>query len=159
MSQPRLINGLQFARGAETLTGMLDPSRLPRLAEMRCATQGLSYKLRGRTDAQGRCWLQVWAEGTLILECQRCLGPLTVPLALRSELLLALSEQEIEAADDDLDRALAGNEMDVGRLVEDEVILALPMAPRHQKCGGDRDGTDAGRPSPFADLAKLKRML
>jgi len=164
MSQPGLIDGLQFARAAETLKGMLDPSRLPRLAEMRCSTTGLSYELRGRTDAEGRGWLQVLAIGTLTLECQRCLGPLTFPLALRSELLLAESQRDIETADDDIDRALAGNAMDVCQLVEDEVLLALPMALRHEQCGGrrdgdKRDGAEAVRPSPFAKLAKLKRML
>jgi len=158
MSQPGLIDGLQFARGAETLKGTLDPSRLPRLAEMGGATSGLSYELRGRTDAEGRCWLQVWAKGTLTLECQRCLGPITFPVALRSELLLAECEREIEAADDDLDRVLAGNAMDVCQLVEDEVLLALPMAPRHGRCDGKRDGAETGRPSPFAELAKLKRI-
>jgi uncharacterized protein len=159
MSQPGLIDGLQFARGAETLKGTLDPSRLPRLAEMRCATSGLSYELRGRTDAEGRCWLQVWAKGTLSLECQRCLGPITFPLVLRSELLLAESEREIEAADDEIDRVLAGNAMDVAQLVEDEVLLALPMAPRHEKCAGSReDAETGGRASPFAELAKLKRI-
>jgi len=158
MSQPGLIDGLQFSRGAETLKGTLDPSRLPRLAEMRCATTGLSYELRGRTDAEGRGWLQVFATGTLTLECQRCLGPLTFPLALRSELLLAESERDIETADDDIDRVLAGKAMDVCRLIEDEVLLALPMAPRHEQCGGKRDGAEAGRSSPFAELAKLKRI-
>jgi uncharacterized protein len=160
MSQPGLIDGLQFARGAETLQGTLDSSRLSRLAELRCTVQDLSYKLRGRTDAQGRCWLQVSAEGTLTLDCQRCLGPVTYPLALRSELLLAQSEQEIDAAEDDLDRVLAGAEMDVGRLVEDEVILALPMVPRHEQCGARTDGADSvdGRPLPFEGLAKLKRI-
>jgi len=158
MSQPRLIDGLQFARGAESLEGTLDLSRLPRLAEMRCATTGLHYELRGRTDAEGRGWLQVLANGTLTLECQRCLGPLTLPLALRSELMLAASERDIETADDDIDRVLAGKAMDVCQLIEDEALLALPMAPRHEQCGGKRDRAEAGRPSPFAGLAKLKRM-
>lgn len=158
MSQPRLIDGLLFARGAETLKGTLDPSRLLRLAEMRCATTGLTYELRGRTDAEGRGWLQVLANGTLTLECQRCLGPFTFPLALRSELLLAESERNIETADDDIDRVLAGKAMDVWQLIEDEVLLALPMAPRHEQCDGKRDGAEPGRSSPFAELAKLKRI-
>ena len=158
MSHPGLIDGLQFARGAETLKGTLDSSRLRRLAEMRCATTGLSYELRGKTDAEGRAWLQVLASGTLTLECQRCLGPLAFPLALRSELLLAESERDIELADDDVDRVLAGKAMDVCQLIEDEVLLALPMAPKHEQCSGKRDGAQSSRSSPFAELAKLKRI-
>ncbi len=158
MSQPGLIDGLQFARGAETLAGTLDSSQLPRLSEMRCTTTGLSYEVRGRTDADGRSWLLVAASGALTLECQRCLGPVEFPLAFRSELLLAASGREIDVADDDIDRVLAGKAMDVCLLVEDEVLLALPMAPRHGQCGGASDGALTGRPSPFAELAKLKRM-
>ncbi|OGA51872.1 MAG: hypothetical protein A3G25_21915 [Betaproteobacteria bacterium RIFCSPLOWO2_12_FULL_63_13] len=158
MSQPRLIDGLQFARGAETLKGSLDLSWLPRLAEMRCVIQCLSYELRGRTDVQGRCWLQVSGDGALTLECQRCLKPVTFPLAFRAELLLAESEREIEAADDEFDRVLASKAMHVDRLVEDEVILALPMVPRHEQCSDGQGGTKVGKPSPFAELAKLKRI-
>lgn len=159
MSQPGLIDCLQFARGAETLKGALDLSALPRLAGTGCATADLSYELRGRTDADGRCWLLVWADGTLTLECQRCMGTLAFPLALRSKLLLTASEREIDAADDDIDRVLAGNAMDVCQIVEDEVLLALPLAPRHERCGGKREGDEkTGRPSPFAKLAELKRI-
>ena len=159
MSQPGLIDGLQFARGAGTLTGTLDLSRVPRLAGMGCATADLSYELQGRTDTDGRCWLLVSANGTLTLECQRCLRPLAFPLALRSELLLTASQREIEAADDDIDRVLAGNALDVCQIVEDEVLLALPIAPRHEQCGDQQDGTETSRPSPFAGLAKLKGIL
>src|SRR4030065_59441 len=112
MSQPRLIDRLPVAREGATLRGALDPLRLSRLAEMRCAAEGLSYELRGRTDAEGRGWLQILANGTLTLECQRCLGPLTFPLALRSELLLAEGEHDIETADDDIDRGLAAHAVD-----------------------------------------------
>ena len=158
MSQRAVIDGLQFARGAETLAGTLDLTRLSRLAEMGCGIDGLVYELRGRVDAEGRCWLHVSARGTLTLTCQRCLGPVAFPLALESELLMAASEREIEEAEDDIDRVLAGKAMRVEQLVEDEVILALPMAPRHDQCGEARNDAETGRISPFAALAGLKRV-
>ena len=153
MWQPSVIDGLQFARGAETLAGTLDLLHLHRLAEMQCAAEGLSYELRGKTDAEGRSWLDISVSGTLTLTCQRCLGPLVFPLALRSELLLATSEREIEAADDDIDRVLASKAMDVCELVEDELILALPLVPRHEQCGETQEGA-GDRPA----VAKLKRI-
>jgi uncharacterized protein len=66
--------------------------------------------------------------------CQRCLGPLQVPVEIDAELQLAESLREISEADDEVDRVLASRHMDVGQLVEDEVILALPMVPRHEEC-------------------------
>jgi uncharacterized protein len=156
MSQPGVIDGLQFARGAVRLKGTLVLSQLQRLAEMRCAVTGLAYELSGRTDAEGRCWIRVRASGGVTLECQRCLGPLDFPLMLDSELLLTQDEREMANAEDDVDRVLAGRQMEVSKLVEDEVLLALPMAPMHGHCGDRQEGTESGRPSPFAALAKLK---
>ena len=46
----------------------------------------------------------------------------------------ASSEAEITAADDDIERVVAGREMSVAALVEDEVLLALPMVPKHEQC-------------------------
>lgn len=158
MSQAGVIDGLQFARGAGTLNGTLALAQLRRLAEMRCATKGLCYAISGRTDAEGRCWIRISASGALTLECQRCLGPLDFRLALESELLLTQDEREIANAEDDFDRVLAGRQMEVSKLVEDEVLLALPMSPVHDRCGGRQGSAEARRPSPFAALAKLKRM-
>ena len=75
------------------------------------------------------------------LICQRCLDPLPVPIVVDAELQLAESLSEISEADDDIDRVLASRRMDVAQLVEDEVILALPMVPRHAECGRDRPAT------------------
>jgi uncharacterized protein len=68
------------------------------------------------------------------LPCQRCLDPIRVPIAIDAELQLAETVREISEADDEIDRVLASRRMDVASLVEDEVILALPMAPRHEEC-------------------------
>jgi len=66
--------------------------------------------------------------------CQRCLDPIQVPIAIDAELQLAENAREISEADDEIDRVIASRHMDVAWLVEDEVILALPMAPRHEEC-------------------------
>jgi uncharacterized protein len=68
------------------------------------------------------------------MPCQRCLDPIRVPIAIDAELQLAESAREIAEADDEIDRVLASRRMDIPGLVEDEVILALPMAPRHEEC-------------------------
>ncbi|HET7199726.1 MAG TPA: DUF177 domain-containing protein [Burkholderiales bacterium] len=72
--------------------------------------------------------------GSIDLLCQRCLEPLRLPLAIDAELQLAGSPREILEADDEIDRVLASRHMSIGELVEDEVMLALPMAPRHETC-------------------------
>ena len=81
-----------------------------------------------------------------------------MPLQFESQLELALGEAGILAAEDDIDRVLAGPDMSVAALVEDEVILALPMAPKHEHCRAAA-GTEAGAgPSAFQALAALKNL-
>jgi len=156
MSQAGVIDGLQFARGALEQRGALGMEQLPRLAQMRCCTDRLEYVLRGGTSGYGKLCLRISVKGEMQLVCQRCLGPLPVPLAIDVELQLAESLREIVEADDDVDRVLASRTMDVGELVEDEIILALPPVPKHDVCAPATAATQAGR-SPFGALAVLKR--
>ena len=52
-------------------------------------------------------------------------------------------------------RIVAGREMAVRELVEDELILALPYAPRHESCGPGAAAEDDRGNSPFASLRGL----
>ena len=134
MSQPEVIDGLQFARAALERRGSVSMERLPRLAQLRCSTEGLEYRLRGGRAGNGKPCLRLSVAGSLEMVCQRCLDPIQVPIVIDAELQLAENAREISDADDEIDRVIASRHMDVAWLVEDEVILALPMAPRHEEC-------------------------
>jgi uncharacterized protein len=134
MSQAEVIDGLQFARGALERRGVVGKERLPRLAQQQCSTEGLEYDLRGGRAGNGKPCLRLSVKGSVEVLCQRCLDPIQVPIAIDAELQLAESPREISEADDEIDRVLASRNMSVGWLVEDEVILALPMVPRHEEC-------------------------
>jgi uncharacterized protein len=156
MSRAGTIDGPRFAMEREVITGALAIEDLQRLAEIGCEAATLHYAVRGSEDADGRATLAVDVHGQLRLTCQRCLGAFEFPLAVASTLELADSQAEIDAADDERDRVLASKSMDVAAIVEDEVILALPMVPMHARC--DVTLADAGRehPSPFAALEGLQ---
>jgi uncharacterized protein len=134
MSQAEVIDGLQFARAGLERRGVVGMERLPRLAQLQCSTEGLEYDLRGGRASNGEPCLRLSVKGSVRLVCQRCLDPVQVPIAVDAELLLAKSLREISEADDEVDRVLATRNMDVACLVEDEVILGLPMAARHEEC-------------------------
>lgn len=156
MSQAGLIDGLQFARAGLELRGSLTLDKLPRLAQMQGSTEGLEYCLRGSTASNGKACLRISVKGDVQLICQRCLGSLQVPLEVEVELQLAGDAREIAQAEDDIDRVLASTEMDVAQLVEDEVILALPMVPRHESCVA-AGAESQSRESRFGALAALRR--
>jgi len=156
MSRAGTIDGPRFAKAREAVSGALAIRDLSRLAEMGAAAATLRYSVRGGDDADGRAALTVEASGTVQVVCQRCLGALELPVAVTSVLELADSAAEIDAADDERDRVLASRSMDVAGLVEDEVILALPMIPVHAGCETALAREAEDRRSPFAALAGLQ---
>jgi uncharacterized protein len=153
------IDGLQFVRSASEISGEIEGAGLKRLAEMQCLTPGIRFRLSGGTNERGKPELRLALSGQLQLICQRCLQPLAMALELENRLELAGSQEEIEAAEDEVDRVLAARDMDVAALVEDEVILALPMIPRHENCEAAPEiaAAQAAKKSPFEALAALKR--
>ena len=162
MSHQPVIDGFEFASAGAMQQGVLPLSGFPRLRDMLASDAGeVAYSVQGVRDERGRPSLKVSVKGTLQLRCQRCLEPLPFEARCDELLVLAASQAEIDAEAADAqapDRLLAAREMPLGELVEDELILAVPFAPRHERCV-QRPAADAsaGRTRPFADLKSLMR--
>ena len=157
MLQPAAIDGLAFARAAGMLKGRLAIESLPRLAQSGCSGSVLDFVLTGAINERGKPELRLAVFGNVRLQCQRCLGNLDFPLQVEAQLELAASEAEILAAEDDVERTVAERDMNVADLVEEEVILALPMVPKHEQCRAAEGSDEGARPSAFQALAALKK--
>ena len=157
MLQPAAIDGLAFARNAAVLQGRLGMESLPRLALSGCSGAVLDFVLSGEINERGKPGLKLAVDGSVRLQCQRCLGSLDWTVHLEAQLEFASGEAEIMAADDDIERVVAGREMSVAALVEDEVLLALPMAPRHEQCSAAAGLGANAKPSAFEALAALRK--
>jgi uncharacterized protein len=159
MSHQPVIDGLEFARAAARLQGAWPVAGFLRLHDALRSTAGtLRYELRGVPEEQGRPVLRLNVDGVLQLTCQRCLGALEFPLQLEVALRLAATQAEMDAEPleaDGPESIVAGKEMRVQALVEDEVLLAMPVAPRHQTCAGNAAGAEDGKQTPFAGLRGL----
>ena len=138
-----VIDGLQFARCESELTGVIAPESLPRLAETGCQVGDIRFRLYGGTNERGKLSLHFVITGTIDQACQRCLQPVQFLIQLGVDLELSRSRDEIKSADDDVDRILATRKMIVEELVEDEILLALPMIPRHEQCAAFQDNREA----------------
>ena len=156
MLQPVAIDGLAFARNAAVLEGRLGMESLPRLAQSGCSGPVLDFVLTGEINERGKPGLKLAVDGNVRVQCQRCLGTLELPLHLEARLEFALSEAEITAADDDIERVVASRDMSVAALVEDEVLLALPMVPKHEQCSIAAGLGANARNSAFQALAALR---
>jgi len=111
--------------------------------------------------------LRVAATTTTVLECQRCLEPMPVRLDVDRRLFFVAGEQaaaELDA-ESDADVLALAPAIDGRALIEDELLLALPLVPRHAECpqplsptdpaAGPADPTDPTE-HPFSALAALK---
>lgn len=101
--------------------------------------------------------------------CERCLEEMMLDLLGSVELLVYTAGQEI--LEDQENILIASESVSLDELVENELILAIPMMPAHQadKCAAkyvvaepDPDHSapvqgDGNESLPFAALAKLKR--
>jgi uncharacterized protein len=161
MSHRPVIDGFEFASAGATQQGVWPVSDLPRLRDMLASDDGeVAYTLQGTRDERERPALRVKVKGWLKLRCQRCLEALPVEVRTDELLVLAATLQEIHAEPADVsapDRVVAGKEMPLRDLIEDELILAVPYAPRHENCVASAADRQEDGSSPFAGLRGLMR--
>lgn len=143
------------------------------------------YDMKDITDVQLNCtlssddnqlfWLNVSTVGALPQQCQRCLTKVMIPLELDACIALTTSESVADRLlDDDADfivltetHGLQAEDnalsIDLLRVIEDELLLILPISPKHDDCEltvtsvGEIEETPTD--NPFAQLADLKGKL
>lgn len=157
MSHQPVIDGFEFARAGSTLEGEWPVAEFERLRDALRTMDGvLKVRLQGIPEDQGKPALRLAIAGTLQVTCQRCLGSMAFALEADALLHLAASQDEVDAQPleaEGPETIVAGREMPVRSLVEDEVLLAIPIAPRHPDCAAEgRQPAQVPRPSPFAGL-------
>jgi len=168
MSGQLVIDPASFARDRARLTGSVAAAALPRLAEqLDDAGSSIQYEVAGFLDDRGRSALRLKLVGMLELRCQRCLGALPIRIDAQRDIVLVPGADEFAPFDDEdesTDIIPAVARLDLRALLEDEVLLCLPVAPRHAEgeCRAGAPAVEAAaevKPapaSPFAVLAKLK---
>ena len=125
---------------------------------------------------QPELWLHLTLNTTVLRTCQRCLQPVALSLAVERDFLFAPTEAQAQAWDaerDDADVLVLSPSFNLLELLEDELLLALPLVPRHDTCpqplvapmgeptaqgeGPESSSKELERDNPFAILAQLKR--
>jgi uncharacterized protein len=160
------IDGFDFCRRNEQREGEVAVSDLSRLAAELVNKAGvLRWSVQGGADAMGHPQLTIAVAANAQLRCQRCLAPIDFEIKSESVLVLAKDEasaDEIDAllSDDTIDVIVSSKTLDVLGLIEDEALLALPLAPKHASCP-DQATLDmlqnVKRESPFSVLKNLKK--
>jgi uncharacterized protein len=165
MPERLIIDPVDFAHHAETHHGKIALSEFERLHNFLASNSGeLQYVVAGGVNKDGKPVLQISVRGKITLRCQRCLGELGHVLDLSTVLLLAQNENELSRLyeAESADCILATRDTDILGLIEDEIILSLPISPRHNEAECSFAALDGhggvARDKPLAALAGLKKL-
>lgn len=129
---PNIIQPWKLAAEASSLEGQIALSSMVRLSDMLVSSDGdVAVQLDAGVDAEGVSHLRLSLDATVTVVCQRCMEPLVMPLQVASQLGLGRDEAQLEALPAAYDPLLLpGETATLAELVEDELLLALPFAPR-----------------------------
>lgn len=163
MSKPILIDPLKFAREGRSQAGKLPVGELDERvhSDLSDASGEVKYALDGFRDRLNRLSLRLHLSAELKVTCQRCMESMPYSLDTDSVVTLFTDPDKLEDAceqDEELDAIIAEPELNLTALIEDEIIMGLPLSPKHDDCGRETLSlAKADKPNPFAVLAALKR--
>jgi uncharacterized protein len=149
----------------DSLTRLADDAAAEAVSPVAWRARFERRRARGGSD---ELWLHLQAQARVPCECQRCLQPVLVPLEVDCALRFVATEDEAAAldAETEYDVLALPPRCNLRALVEDELLLVLPVVPKHERCPQPLPQADAALASPldseapgnpFAALAALKR--
>lgn len=159
-----MIDPQAFAERKEELSGMISLQDLDERigsADFADPSAEVAYRVSGGKDAWARPYLQLALLGSLKLVCQRCLQAADFALDEEVRIVFFADEAALDAAmaaDEELDGMVIQAETDLFELIEDQILMALPIAPRHDSCtAADVRDANQNPANPFAALAGLRK--
>lgn len=167
---PSRLDVAALATEGATLSGQwaapeLDRWHVQQTPAPGAAPEPVQWRVRGeRRQVAGvlpQIWLHLHVEAVAWMTCQRCLQPYSEALAVDRALRFVDGEALAEALDADSEDDVLALEpaLDLRALVEDELLLAWPIVPRHASCAAPEHSAgdeSAAAANPFAALAALK---
>jgi uncharacterized protein len=187
-ADPRALDIFEFAKSGRQFAGALRISQMPRMlaevpADAPDRDTAFTWQAEGSTQPElqddgtdaPQPYLRLAVHGSIWLTCQRCLTPYSQHLDVDATYRIVTTEEEADEYpldDDEIEVIVGSRQFDLVDLIEEELLLSLPLVPKHGVCpevhesllqGSSED--DAGdteasgeeeKPNPFAVLEKLK---
>ncbi|MNO81712.1 hypothetical protein D3C76_729650 [compost metagenome] len=166
---PPHVDPRKLVERAATLEGELALARMPRLCEQLTSSDGsVRAKFSFFRDEQKLAVMHVDLDAEVSMVCQRCLEPATFHVGGAYDYVIIQEGKSAEGLPKGYDALEVGEEpLELASLVEDELLLALPIVPVHdpEECqqpvgyatAPEPSENEEERPSPFSVLAQLKR--
>ena len=196
LADPHDLDLFEFARSGRQAAGLVRVSQLPRMlnevpAEAPERESAFTWQAEGATQPElqddgtegPQPYLRLAIHGSAWLECQRCLTPYLQAFNVDATYRIVNTEAEAEEFpldEDEVDVIVGSAHFDLIDLIEEELLLSLPLVPKHDVCpegheslvsgvaGDEGEGDEAAqdeaeeggepdRPNPFAALEALKK--
>jgi len=159
-----VIDAFEFCRNSGHREGVTPVAEMTRLAADCADPSGeITWAIQGGQTRQGYPSMTLSVSGDVNLVCQRCLGPFAYHIDSSTMLVLGKDDQEADEIeeildDESIDVIVGSHAADIRQLLEDEALLALPQAPKHEVCPDTKliDSLKSDKVSPFAALKSLK---
>jgi uncharacterized protein len=192
----RQLDLFEFARAGRQAAGVVRVSQLPRMlievpADAPADERDTAFTWQAEGSMQPELqddgtegpqpYLRLAIHGAMWLECQRCLAPYEQAFNVDATYRIVATEAEAEEFpldEDEIDVIVGSRQFDLVELIEDELLLSLPVVPKHDMCpevhesllsgvsgaeqgqadeeADEKSGAGSERPNPFAVLQSLK---
>lgn len=138
---PALVDYRKMANQAGELTGSIPITAFTRFSEMLAENVGdVQLNIRFDLDDTHRVMVRGVVEVTGRLVCQSCLQTFAAPMGGELDFTIVSSEAALEDIEDDRDTVVfEDSKVSIVSLVEDDLILLVPMIPKHPEACPDSD--------------------
>ena len=165
---PPRVDPRKLADRSATLEGELQLAGLPRLCDPLADNAGAVHaKIHFERDEHKAVVIRSELDAEVKMVCQRCLELVTLPIHSECNYAVVREGASTQLLPKDYDVLEVGEDpLDLLALVEDELLLALPIVPLHdpdvcQPPAGleepEPSEDEVSRSNPFSVLAQLKR--
>jgi len=190
---PHAVDLFEFARSGRQAAGAVRLSQLPRMlnevpADAPDRDTVFTWQAEGFVQSElqddgtegQQPYLRLALHGSAWLECQRCMTPYQQAFDVDMVYRVVATEEEAEEfplEDDEADVIVGSRQFDFVDLIEEELLLSLPLVPKHEVCPAVHESLVSGvsgpeaetddesgeaedegkRPNPFAALDALKK--
>jgi uncharacterized protein len=166
---PLTLDPVRTAQKRLDYLGIYTPEQVERVAESVVSVDSdVECAMSFAIDSQRLAVITGHADVTVTLSCQRCGQPFTHQVHATWCFSPVVNDEQAEALPEAYDPIEVNEfgEIDLRALVEDEIILSLPVVPVHDSEHCEVSEADmvfgelpdeAQKPNPFAVLASLKR--
>mgnify|MGYP006298965495 CR=1 FL=1 len=157
----------RFTQSGGALKATTPLAQLPRVLDMcldpaKLGLRTCDWVLRGELRIKGgfeQAWMHLHARLNVRQTCQRCLEAMDMAIEVDRWFRLVADEATALREDDEAEEDLLvmAPDLDALALLEDEILLAWPLVPRHEACHAPLSAAlENDLPHPFAALASLK---